>query len=209
MKDLRRLISGFKRFQQNYFQSDDTLYEQLGRGQNPKVLMIGCSDSRVDPAILTDCRPGDIFVVRNVANLIPPYEPDGHYHGVSSAVEYAVRFLKVEHIIVMGHSHCGGIDALMHSTGPTGSEFIDQWVAIGHPARQAVERELAAKSDELKCRACEQAAILISLENLLSFPWVADRVRNGVLALHGWYFDIEAGQLLGYHPDRGEFETLA
>lgn len=210
MKDLRLLISGFKRFQQNYFKSDDTLYEQLGRGQSPKVLMIGCSDSRVDPAILTDCRPGDIFVVRNVANLIPPYEPDGHYHGISSAVEYAVRFLKVEHVIVMGHSHCGGIDALMRSgEGTVVGEFIDQWVAIARPARDAVELELAHKTEELKCRACEQAAILISLENLLSFPWVADRVNDGLLALHGWYFDIEAGQLLGYHPDTGEFEKLA
>ena len=209
MQDIRRLISGFRRFQQNYFKSDNTLYEQLGRGQSPKVLMIGCSDSRVDPAILTDCRLGDIFVVRNVANLVPPYEPDGRYHGVSSAVEYAVRFLKVEHVIVMGHSHCGGIDALMHSTTNPVSEFVEQWVAIACSARQAVQRELAHKSDALKCRACEQAAILISLENLLTFPWVADRVKEGSLALHGWYFDIEAGQLLGYRPDTGEFEQLA
>lgn len=209
MQDIRRLISGFRRFQQNYFKSDDVLYQQLGQGQTPKVLMVACSDSRVDPAILTDCRPGDIFVVRNVANLIPPYEPDGHYHGISSAVEYAVQFLKVEHIIVMGHSHCGGIDALMHSTNNPASEFVERWVAIARPARQAVERELPHKSDDLKCRACEQAAILISLENLLSFPWIDARVKEGSLAMHGWYFDIEAGQLLGYHPDTGEFETLA
>ena len=95
MKDLQKLIRGFKRFQKSYFKSDDVLYEQLGKGQIPKVLVVGCCDSRVDPAIITDCRPGDLFVVRNVANLIPPYEPDLRYHGVSSAVEYAVQVLKV------------------------------------------------------------------------------------------------------------------
>jgi carbonic anhydrase len=210
MQYLRKLISGFKRFQENYFKSDDTLFEQLGKGQSPKVLVIGCSDSRVDPAIMTDCRPGDLFVVRNVANLVPPYEPDGHYYAVSAAVEYAVRFLNVEHVIVLGHSQCGGIDALMRSNDDNCvGEFIDQWVAIAKPARQAVQRDLGHKPMELQRKACEEASILISLENLLTFPWLAQRVEAGTLALHGWYFDLDAGQLLGYHPDTGEFEKLA
>jgi len=210
MKDLQKLIRGFKRFQKSYFKSDDVLYEQLGKGQIPKVLVVGCCDSRVDPAIITDCRPGDLFVVRNVANLIPPYEPDLRYHGVSSAVEYAVQVLKVEHIIVLGHSHCGGIDALMRRSDeiPFG-EFIDHWVAIAQPAKDAVQRDMGHKSPELQCRACEQAAILISLENLLSFPWVAERVKAETLAVHGWYFDLMAGQLQCYHPDTGTFEKMA
>lgn len=209
MQDIKKLIKGFKRFQQNYFKSDDTLFDQLRHGQTPKVLLIGCSDSRVDPAILTDCRPGDLFVVRNVANLIPPYEPDARYHGVSSAIEYAVRFLHVEHIIVMGHSHCGGIDALMRSSkeSPLG-EFIDHWVEIAQPAKDIVQRDLSNKPFDMQARACEQASIMISLENLLTFPWVAERVQAETLALHGWYFDLEAGQMLGYQPDTGEFEKL-
>lgn len=209
MQDIKNLIKGFKRFQKNYFKSDDALFDQLRQGQKPKVLLIGCSDSRVDPAILTDCQPGDLFIIRNVANLIPPYEPDARYHGVSSGVEYAVRFLQVEHIIVMGHSHCGGIEALLRSTAesPIG-EFIDHWVDIARPAKEKVLQELAAKSFDKQARACEQASIMISLENLLTFPWLAERVRDEKLALHGWYFDLEAGQMLGYHPDTGEFEEL-
>jgi carbonic anhydrase len=209
MHDIKKLIKGFKRFQQNYFKSDDALFDQLRHGQKPKVLLIGCSDSRVDPAILTDCQPGDLFVVRNVANLVPPYEPDGQHHGVSSAIEYAIQFLKVEHVIVMGHSHCGGVDALLHSMpeSPVG-EFIDRWVDIARPAKEKVLQDLGDKSLDKQARACEQASIMISLENLLTFPWLAERVQAGKLALHGWYFDLESGQMLAYHPASGEFEKL-
>jgi len=209
MDDIKKLIKGFKRFHKSYFKSDDMLFNQLRYGQKPKVLLIGCSDSRVDPAILTDSRPGDLFVVRNVANLVPPYEPDACYHGVSSAVEYAVRFLNVEHVIIMGHSHCGGIDALLRSeeNAPVG-EFIDHWVKIVSPAKAIVQRDLSGKSPEMQARACEQAAIMISLENLLTFPWLAERVQEERLSLHGWYFDMEAGRMLCYHPDVGEFEEL-
>lgn len=210
MQDLRKLIAGFKRFQKNYFKSDDMLYEELSKGQRPKVLVIGCCDSRVDPAIITDSRPGELFVVRNVANLVPPYEPDGHYHGVSSAVEYAVRFLNVEHVIVLGHSNCGGINALLRgSDDALIGEFIDQWVAIAKPAREAVLRNLGHKPLRLQQQACEEASILISLENLLTFPWLARRVEAGTLSLHGWYFDLDMGKLLSYNPDNGQFETLA
>ena len=209
MKDIESLIKGFKRFQENYFQADNALYDQLGRGQCPKVLVVGCCDSRVDPAILTDCRPGDMFVVRNVANLVPPYEPDSRYHGVSSAIEYAVQVLNVEHVIVLGHSHCGGIDALMQSGERTFGEFIDRWIAIAQPALAAVKRDLKHKPSQLQHRACEQASILLSLENLLSFPWVAQRVETGRVRVHGWYFDLNAGELLCYHADTGGFEKIA
>jgi len=210
MRDLRALISGFKRFQENYFKSDDALYEELSKGQRPKVLVIGCCDSRVDPAIITDCRPGDLFVVRNMANLVPPYEPDTHHHGVSAAVEYAVRCLKVEHLIVLGHSHCGGIDILMgEGDDSINGEFIGRWMSIAQPAKDAIQKQLSHKPIDIQRKACEEASILISLENLLSFPWVARCVEAGQLALHGWYFDLEAGQLLGYHPDTGVFEKLA
>jgi carbonic anhydrase len=209
VQDLQKLVRGFKRFQRQFFKSDSTLFEQLKKQQNPKTLVIACSDSRVDPAIITKSGPGDLFVIRNVANLIPPYEPDIKYHGVSSALEYAVRILRVDHVIVMGHSNCGGIDALMRSSEELRiGEFIDHWVDIARPAKEAVLQNMAGKSWTLQCKACEEAAILISLENLLTFPWLVERVNAGDLAIHGWYFDLEAGEMLSYNPETALFEKL-
>lgn len=213
MQDIAKFIQGFMRFQQNYFCDEATLFAELLTGQNPKALVVACSDSRVDPAIITDCAPGDIFVIRNVANLVPAYEPDGRRHGVSAALEFAVRKLKVEHIIILGHSRCGGIEALLEG-GEDGEsrsdgDFILDWMNIAAPAREQVRRELPDMNPEKQCRACEQAAVLVSLRNLLTFPWVASEVEAGRLLLHGWYFDMEKGELLGYLPQVGSFEPLA
>jgi carbonic anhydrase len=210
MKDIARFIAGFKRFRQHYFDPHEQRFAPLQQGQRPKVLLIGCSDSRVDPAMLTGCAPGELFVVRNVANLVPPCEHDTHHHGVSAALEYAVCALEVEHIIVLGHSGCGGISALMEGVREgLSTEYIGPWVRIADRARERVLKDLAGKEPAVQLRACEQAAILVSLENLLSFHWIGDRVESGALLLHGWYFDISVGQLLSYTPDKGSFEPLA
>lgn len=210
MQDIAKFIKGFMRFQQNYFCDEDALFAELLAGQNPKALVVACSDSRVDPAIITDCAPGDIFVIRNVANLVPAYEPDGRRHGVSAALEFAVRKLQVEHVIVLGHSRCGGIEALMEEgDSDPGGDFILDWMDIAAPARAQVLRELPDMDPAKQCRACEQAAVLVSLQNLLTFPWVAAQVEAGRLILHGWYFDMEKGELLGYLPQVGSFEPLA
>lgn len=209
MKDIAKLIAGFRRFQNNYFSGDNELFSKLKNRQRPKTLVIGCCDSRVDPSIITDSSPGDLFVIRNVANLVPPYERDAGYHGVSAALEYAVCQLRVEHVIVLGHSQCGGIDSLMNSGGEQGAgEFIGRWVGLAAPARAKVLEELQGKSPELQARACEQASILLSLVNLLSFPWVLQRVQTGELFLHGWYFDIQSGELLRYNPEGESYEPL-
>ncbi len=208
MEDIARLIAGFRRFQQNHFRGDTELFDQLKKGQQPNALVIGCSDSRVDPAILMDCAPGDLFVVRNVANLVPPYEPDAGYHGVSAALEYAVCTLKVTHIIVMGHSQCGGINGLMQGVGDGQGEFLGRWVNIAAPARTEVLHGLPGKSAEIQQRACEQAAILLSLDNLLTFPWLRQRVDQGDLLLHGWYFDLVKGELLSYEAEKAAFQSL-
>ncbi|MES9997255.1 carbonic anhydrase [Desulfovibrio aminophilus] len=208
MRDIAKFINGFKRFQDSYFCGDEEVFQRLRSGQNPRALVIGCCDSRVDPAILTDSAPGDLFVVRNVANLVPPREEDGGRHGVSAALEFAVRVLRVEHVIVMGHSACGGIRSLMRGEFGQASEFLPHWVDIMAPARERVLRELPGKSEELQERACEQAAVLVSLDNLLTFPWVRERVEAGDLLLHGWYFDLERGELLSYLPQSGQFEPL-
>jgi len=207
MKDLERFITGFRSFQKDYFGSESSQFEQLKQGQSPKTMIIGCSDSRVDPAILTNCAPGDIFTVRNVANLVPPFEENGGLHGVSAALEFAVCHLGVEHIIVLGHSQCGGIGALMAgSCGCKGGGFISRWMSIATPARERVLAELPGKDPKLQQQAAEQASILLSMENLHSFPWIDERVTAGTLSLHGWYFNLAVGELLEYQPQTGLFK---
>ncbi|MEL7562780.1 carbonic anhydrase [Dehalogenimonas sp. 4OHTPN] len=209
MEDFERLIAGFKVFREKYFSAESPWLDTLQQGQNPKTMIIGCSDSRVDPAMLTNSVPGDIFVVRNVANLVPPYEVSGGQHGVSAALEFAVCHLLVEHIIVLGHSQCGGINALMADTcGYNGGGFITRWMNIAAPARERVLADLPDKKPEFQQQAVEQASILLSLENLHSFPFIAHRVSEGALSLHGWYFNLKRGDLLEYHAGRGVFETL-
>ena len=209
MRDIAKFIVGFQRFQQNFFCKEAGVFEYLKNAQKPRVLMVGCSDSRVDPAILTDCAPGEIFVVRNVGNLVPPFEDDSAYHGVSAAVEYAVQNLEVEHVIVMGHCRCGGISRLMDDMRPGKDDiFVTRWVQIAARARERVLEELKDKPRHMQEMACEQASILVSLENLLTFPFVRARVEAGTLTLHGWYFDMDHGDLLSYLPETGQFEPL-
>lgn len=209
MKDLERFIAGFRIFQKDYFGPETPNFEPLRQGQHPKTMIIGCSDSRVDPAILTNCSPGDIFTVRNVANLVPPYEEIEGLHGVSAALEFAVCHLGVEHIIVLGHSQCGGIGALMaDSCGCKRDNFISGWMSIAAPAKEKVLVELPGKDSQLQQCAVEQASILLSLENLHSFSWIDQRVTAGTLSLHGWYFDLSAGVLLEYRPHVGLFQII-
>lgn len=210
MKDIGEFIAGFRRFQGAWLGGDAALFTELRKGQNPRTMLIGCSDSRVDPAILTDCAPGDLFVVRNVANLVPPCEPDAGYHGVSAALEYGVCHLEVQHIVVLGHSQCGGIKGLMDGVDATAPDsFIGRWVGLAQKAKEQVLAELPAKPADMQRCACERAAILLSLENLLTFPWLRQRVEAGELMLHGWYFDLQAGTLAAYAPETGTFDLLS
>jgi len=203
------LIEGFQRFRERHFAEDSVQFQNLVQfGQTPKALVVACCDSRVDPALVLDCAPGDLFVVRNVANLVPPAENQGHYHGTSAALEFGVKDLAVRHIIVLGHAQCGGIHALLEGSVDKEESFIAEWMGIADAAREQVEREHANASSEVRHRACEQQAILVSLDNLRTFSWVRERVEQGELALHGWYFDIERGELLGYDATTGKFEPL-
>ncbi|HEX5363191.1 MAG TPA: carbonic anhydrase [Gallionella sp.] len=205
------LIEGFHRFREQHFADDDALYRQLIQdGQTPKILVVACCDSRVDPALVLNCAPGDLFVIRNVANLVPPAESrSGGRHGTSAALEYGVHTLGVEHIIVLGHAHCGGIRSLVQTGGANNpASFIDDWMRLVEDARVSVERDMPGESLEKRTQACEQRAILGSLDNLMTFSWVCERVEQGTLTLHGWYFDMENGRLLGYNPATRLFETL-
>lgn len=210
MPELDMLIEGFRRFRQQHFIERPELYRQLvAQGQSPKALVIACSDSRVDPALITDSTPGDIFVVRNVANVVPPFVDDGKTHGTSAAIEFSVKHLKVPHIVIMGHSKCGGIRALMegsHSSQTHG--FIDPWMSVMKPARDIVKQEHAAADMDTQCQQCERAAVGVSLENLMGFPFVREAVHAGRLQLNGWYFDFEQGELFERQAD-GAYKALS
>lgn len=211
MSHIEHLISGFRRFRQSYFGEDRKVYDRLTQqGQTPKTIIVGCCDSRVDPAIITDCNPGDLFTIRNVANLVPPYETAGNYHGTSAALEFGVRNLCVENIIVLGHAQCGGIRALLENGSSENSEsgFVSGWMKVAANARNRVLSRMHGESQEILQRACEQEAILVSLDNLLSFPWILERVAQRKLTLHGWYFDLEHGELLQFDPDTNRFQPF-
>jgi len=205
MASTEKLLDGFKRFHQNYFNDDSRLYDSMKNGQPAKTLMIACCDSRVDPAIITDCDPGDLFTIRNVANLVPPSDCDGHHHGTSAALEFAINNLEVENIIVMGHANCGGIKALWDGEAMS-SQFIQPWMAIAQAAKDKVISDYPNASEAEKIKACEQESILVSLENLLEFSCVKERLEKGVLSLHGWYFDIPLGEIYSYNTESNTFE---
>lgn len=211
MRDVSKFLSGFRRFQKNYLGEHHDLFDQLVvEGQRPSALMIACCDSRCDPALLMDCDPGDMFVVRNVANLVPPHVQATYFAATTSAIAFAIHNLEVEHVIVMGHAQCGGIRALLEHKTPERNEeaLVAKWLEIAKEARQQVLKDLSTKPPEIIAHACEQASILVSLENLMSYPWIRQRVNQGRLALHGWYFDMPRGELLEYQEETGVFDVL-
>lgn len=201
---IRKLITGYKNFYARNFAQANPTYKKLAEGQSPRVAMIACSDSRVDPSIITDADLGEIFVIRNVANLVPPYQPDDHtYHGTSAALEFAVNNLKVEHIVVLGHSKCAGIRALLADTPHTGEQsFVHSWMRIADDVKQEICSKHAQLPIEEKAYLSERKAIERSLANLTTFPWIRDKIAAGELALHGWHFDLDEGDLSCY--DYGE-----
>lgn len=206
-KELLRLVAGFRRFKGRYFQQS-TIYRRLALpGFTPKTLIIACSDSRVDPAIITSSHPGELFTVRNVANLVPPYETNPGFHGVSSAIEFAVMNLKVENIIIMGHRQCGGIRALV--TGETGKgSFVSQWMKIAQSAKERVLKKNPGADEETLCRSCEMESIANSLENLRSFPFVEEAIKERGLNIVGAYFDLESGHIYEFDQDEKNFRQI-
>lgn len=204
------MIAGFRRFREKYFTDENSFYGRLTAvGQTPKVLIVGCSDSRVDPALISSAAPGELFVIRNVANLVPPFDSSGSgQHGVSAAIEFAVMNLKVETVIVLGHRQCGGIRALMLGEDGHAGSFVGRWMQIASRARNEVLARYKDADQDTLCRHCEMESITVSLENLLSFPFVKEAVDQGRLELHGIYFDIESGGLLQFDPEAKNFRNI-
>lgn len=208
---MEKLLSGYRSFRADYFETNHTLFEELAiNGQSPRVLVIACSDSRTDPAIITESAPGDLFVIRNVAALVPPYEPDGRSHGTAAALEFAVLGLAVEHIVVLGHRLCGGIRALIQAPYRDGRrfDFLADWVEIAAEARDSALSAVTEVPIEMRERLVEQRGICISVRNLATYPWIAEGIASHRISVHGWHFDIASGSVDTLDPATGIFSPL-
>ena len=210
MTDFAGMIDGYRRFRAGDWTEERARWSALAEGQSPKVMVIACSDSRVEPSIIFDTAPGEMFVVRNVANLVPPFEKDGSRHGVSAALEFALNQLKVPEVVVLGHGACGGVAAALSQrfkgAAPGEGGFIAHWVDLLDEAR---ERIVAAHgTGEAAVHALEREAVKVSLANLRSFPGVAEREAAGTLTLRGAYFAIADGLLHVLDESAGDFAPV-
>lgn len=202
MPEFDALLDGFRRFRDGSYAAQKQRYDALVDGQAPPVMVVSCCDSRVDPATIFDTVPGQVFALRNVANLVPPFEDVGGLHGASAAIEFGVLGLQVRHIVVLGHANCGGIKAALSGSHlPGGAGFVDAWMTIIGTARSKVLRDRPADAQS----ALEREAIKVSLANLRSFPYIAEREACGALKLHGALFGIEQGEMLVLNNSTGEF----
>jgi carbonic anhydrase len=204
MPEFRKLLEGYGRFRAHQYHSERKRWAELAGGQEPPVMIVACCDSRVDPATIFDTQPGQAFVLRNVANLVPPFEAGGGFHGASAALEFGVEHLGVRHIVVMGHGACGGIKAALEheDLGHPGASFIDKWISILAPARERVMAEDDAGNRQ---HALELEGIRLSLANLRTFPFIAQKEAAGELKLHGCHFAIAEGQLFVLDEDEAGF----
>jgi carbonic anhydrase len=202
------LADRYRRFKHRHF--DSKIYEELATfGQSPLVMIVSCCDSRVDPETIFSAMPGELFVMRNVANLIPPYETGGTYHGVSAALEFAVLNLRVKHVLVMGHSGCGGVKAALdRPPHETEGQFITKWMSMLESARLNVLASHQGASHTARIAALEHEGVKTSLHNVRTFPFVAELENNGRLGLHGAYFDIASGTLSALNESTGKFYAL-
>ena len=204
-----RLLAGYHTFASQRLPTEQARYRELSQvGQSPETMVIGCCDSRVSPEVIFDAGPGELFVVRNVANLVPPYQPDGGAHGVSAALEFAVQVLRVKHIVVLGHAQCGGVKAFIDKIAPLSpGDFIGRWMSLFVKPGEIVEQREHESMQHFITR-IEKAAVLRSLENLMTFPCVSILVGRGKLQLHGAYFGVAEGSLAVLDEGTNEFRRV-
>jgi len=205
----KTLLDGYRSFRTQRLPTEQSRYRELSeRGQSPEVMVIGCCDSRVSPEVIFDAKPGELFVVRNIANLVPVYAPDGGAHGVSAALEFAVQVLGVKHIVVLGHAQCGGIRAFIDKIAPLSpGDFIGRWMSMFIKPGEIVEQREHETMQDFATR-IEKAAVLRSLENLMTFPYVQILVERGKLKLHGAYFGVAEGSLFVLDKATKEFRSV-
>jgi carbonic anhydrase len=206
-----RLVEGYTAFLGGRLREEQSRYRQLAEtGQSPEIMVIGCCDSRVSPEVIFDARPGELFVVRNVANIVPPYAPDGQAHGVSAALEFGVVALKIKHIVVLGHAQCGGVRAFAEDAEPLSpGDFIGKWMKLMAPAMQTVGPRLDTEKPGDYLRRLEQANIVNSLNNLMTFPRLAKMIKRGDIGIHGAYFGVATGSLYICGGEGREFARVA
>lgn len=198
-KSFQRVIQGYKDFRQKYASNAVPLMQQLAEwGQHPSFMFVACCDSRVDPAILVQCHPGDIFIARNIANIVPPYEKDDLHHGTSAALEFGLCYLNVKHLIIMGHSECGGIAAFLDASELHQNDFIGNWTSLIE-----VDKSKVNDNDQ-----CAKLALLASYKNALTFPWLKERFESGDLKIHLWFFDISSATIETYDFEEKQFKAL-
>ncbi len=207
---VKAFVEGHETFRQIKFKKSEERFRKLvEEGQSPKALFIGCSDSRVMPALITGSRPGDLFIVRNIGNFVAPYHPDADYHATASAIEYAVSILEVSDIIVCGHSHCGAISALFKEMEQTPENIHTvKWLELGNEAKKIGLLAHQHSDKETMLRYTERISVVYQLDNLLTYPAVKRRVEEGRLYLHGWHYDIENGHIDYYDDENYEFKAL-
>lgn len=183
-RTLKKILAGYSNFRKRYARGKQSVMQQLAKnGQNPDIMVVACCDSRVDPSVILQCNPGDLFVIRNVANIVPPYECDEKHHGTSAALEFGICYLNVKHLIILGHSQCSGIDALINGNQLKQNDFISNWVSL-------IEKAYITNN-----MLCAKNALMHSYENCLTFPWIKERVSNHQLEIHRWFFEIESGKI--------------
>jgi carbonic anhydrase len=207
---LKKLIKGNEEFRgKDYSKLKAELTNLVEHGQRPEVLFIGCCDSRVTPDLMMSTRPGDLFILRNVGNFVPPYKHDEDYHGSAAAIEYAVAVLNVKHIIVCGHSHCGACESLYREIPDTESFIhVRTWLKLGQKAKEETLKSTFATKEEMY-RATEKNSVKNQLENLLTYPDVVKNLKSGELQIHGWYYDLETAQLNYYKKDEDKFKPIS
>ncbi len=210
MKNAFTLLKGNELFQKSYFKKHEAeLLDLVENGQHPKALFIGCADSRVIPSLITNSPPGSLFVLRNVGNFVAPYKPDEDYHATASGIEYAVNALNVSEIIICGHTHCGAIAALYEEIDREKFIHTRTWLSLGKKAKELALVSLSKEVDRKRLlEVTEKLSVIQQISNLLTYPYVKERVENGSLHIHGWMYDIETGEIEYYDPDEHEFLSL-
>ncbi|MDZ4820147.1 MAG: carbonic anhydrase [Planctomycetota bacterium] len=207
---MHRLVAGIHEFQSNVFQSQRELFENLAGGQRPGGLFITCSDSRINPNLITQTDPGELFILRNVGNIVPPFSPTTADGGASAAIEFAVTALDVEYIVICGHSHCGAMKGLLHPEDLTEMPSVSAWLGNAESARRIVRTNYTGLSEEDQMSVMIQENVLVQLENLRTHPAVAVRLApRGDLRLYGWVYKIETGEVFAYSADEGQFVSLS
>ncbi len=203
---MQKLLQGIHHFQDNVFSSQRELFERLAEGQHPDALFITCSDSRISPNLITQTEPGELFIIRNAGNIVPPYGAANG--GEGATIEFAVVGLGIQHIIVCGHSHCGAMKGLLHPESLTGLPMMAAWLGHAEATRRIAQQKYEDRPAEALLNVAIQENVLVQLENLRTHPAVAAGLASGKLKLHAWVYKIETGQVFAYDPERGQFAPL-